>query len=143
MSTGKGPPTAKPVAYMLVRSIEDDRSKTPRMRTKLGCGIVNYDTVRQVTEGERWHLGGIIGHFDTMAQAEGFVEFWKNGNERASRGPVPRITMGLALADILGVESWIDCKHFVAVNLQHFRVCLVDHHIVAYDLTDKFEPVKA
>lgn len=140
----RAPPCARPVAYLLVRTIDAEHAAGPRMRTKLGCAIINNETVSRITENELWHLGGIIGHFDTMEQAQGFVSLWKGGVDgKSARGPMPRMSAGIALAQQLGVETWIDFARLVAMDLRHFRVHIRDRHIIAYDLTAGLLPVNA
>lgn len=114
------------------------------MRTKLGCAVINNETVGRITENSQWHLGGIIGHFETMQQAENFVALWKEGVDgKSARGPMPRMSAGIALAERVGVETWIDFSRLASVDLQYFRVQIANKHIIAYDLTASFEPVNA
>ena len=79
-----------------------------------------------------------------MQQAEGFVSLWKDGVDgKSARGPMPRMSAGIALAEQMGVETWIDFARLLSMDLRHFRVYIRDKHIIAYDLTASFVPVNA
>lgn len=139
-----GPPVAKPVVFMLVRSITDRQSSGTLLRTKLGVGIVNNETVAQVTERSKWDLGAIIGRFDNLDQANRFLQDWHGApGTPAQRGPMRRIARGLALAELYNVTSWIDFTRLLGKPLIGWNVIIEDEHVIAYDLTQLPELVKA
>lgn len=137
-------PVAKPVAYLLVRRIVDPKSEQTRLRTKLGCGIVNNESVSRITEKHKWRICGIIGQFDTLEQARGFLKRWHGGpGTPARRGPVMRLAKGMALAEVFALTCWFDFTRLLGKPLVGFGVRIFNNTLIAYDLTQALELVNA
>ena len=137
-------PFARPVAYILVSHTPDPRTGEPRMRTRLEWGIVNNEFRANIMAKSPWRIGGIIGHFENMDQAKGFVTEWRGGqNGPPTRGPSQRMSAGIALAAAYGVECWIDFPQVFGLRLVHHGVSLMNGSVMAYDLTQALGQVNA
>lgn len=129
-----------PVAYLLVRDLATNPAGKEKMRTKLEAGYINNQTKHIITQNNAWKIGCIVGPFRTMEIALAFVKLWsgdtttaktKNGKSKAARGPIMRISRGIALACLFELSRWIDPDALSRSPAKFYNIVLTDNSLVA------------
>lgn len=124
---------APPVAYLLVRRLPGKTEGQSHIRTKISFGFVTHETLPDVTEKNLYNLAGIIGPFETLAQAESFASAWQGGSRaQAPRGARARMALGTALAYLVNRTVFIEISELLSHTLENYCMELVDEQVLLY-----------
>lgn len=131
-----------PVAYLLVRDIAPNENSREKMRTKLGAGYINNQTKHIVTQDDVWRIGCIVGPFQTIEIARTFVKWWSGETlttkrkTKAARGPIMRMSRGVALAFTFGIDRWIDPNALSRSQSKFYNIIVSEESLIVRERED-------